>query len=186
VRKLTIIVSLVVLALALAGCGQVPNVQESRIGLSVPPANEYPSFEQEVTQEALEAPPPTPEPEVATNRERLIVERIIDGDTIVARDASGNRFRIRLIGIDAPEANESGGTSATNYLAGMISSGSEVWAEICPVRLVDRFDRERAYLWTSPTSNSDNDFIQTRMLQSGNARVSIVTPCCGYHTSRLR
>ncbi|MCL2746421.1 MAG: thermonuclease family protein [Coriobacteriia bacterium] len=141
---------------------------------------------EEVAQGASEMPPPAPEPEVTTNRERLIVERIIDGDTIVARDESGNSFRIRLIGIDAPEANESGGTSATNYLAGMIPSGSEVWAEICPVRPVDRFDRERAYLWTSPTSNSDNDFVQARMLQSGNARASIMTPCCGYHTNRLR
>ena len=142
--------------------------------------------EPEVVQETPDvSSPPAPEPEVAVNRERFIVERIIDGDTLDVRDADGNAFRIRLIGIDAPERNENGGAAATNYFAGLAPLGSEIWAEVCPVRPADRFDRERAYLWTCPTSSDDNYFIQARMLQSGNARVFIVTPCCGYHVSRL-
>lgn len=39
-------------------------------------------------------------------RERARVERVVDGDTVVVRLASGTRERVRYIGIDTPEVRE--------------------------------------------------------------------------------
>ncbi len=44
------------------------------------------------------------------------LERVVDGDTIVVRDRSGKRLRIRLAGIDAPELKQTGGQAAKKFL----------------------------------------------------------------------
>ncbi|MBT6603382.1 MAG: hypothetical protein HOB31_05195, partial [Nitrosomonadales bacterium] len=34
------------------------------------------------------------------------VQRVVDGDTVYVVDKSGNEFKVRLTGIDAPEKNQ--------------------------------------------------------------------------------
>lgn len=44
------------------------------------------------------------------------VIRVADGDTITLLDSSNNQIRIRLYGIDCPEAKQDFGTAAKNSL----------------------------------------------------------------------
>lgn len=42
--------------------------------------------------------------------------RVIDGDSLIVRDRSGKKHRLRLAGIDAPESRQTGGQAATKKL----------------------------------------------------------------------
>lgn len=65
--------------------------------------------------------------------------RVVDGDTIVGRDeASGEEFRIRLSGIDAPESAFESGQIAKEFLKRMIEGR---WA-ICKLQGEDMYKRK--------------------------------------------
>lgn len=49
-----------------------------------------------------------PTPKAAGGDEQLTVTHVADGDTLTGLDAAGQRFRVRLLGIDAPEAAHDG------------------------------------------------------------------------------
>ncbi|MGH9893999.1 MAG: thermonuclease family protein, partial [bacterium] len=72
------------------------------------------------------------------------ITRIVDGDTIEC----GRRGRVRLIGIDTPEADqEPFGSQATAALSALIQPGSVVQLER-DVETRDRYDRLLAYVWS--------------------------------------
>ena len=49
------------------------------------------------------------------------VVKIVDGDTIHAKDYMSNKiYKVRLLGIDAPEKDQSYGKRSTNFLKGII------------------------------------------------------------------
>ena len=48
------------------------------------------------------------------------VQRVVDGDTIHVKDETGNKFKVRLTGIDAPEQNQPYGLASTYHLRGLI------------------------------------------------------------------
>ena len=109
------------------------------------------------------------------------VERVIDGDTAVFVDESGESHRTRLIGIDAPEDTtevEFGGPEATAYASELLPVGATVWLEVCPVRPIDRFDRKRAYIWLADPSldstTAEVDMLNAKMLAAGLAEVRIM------------
>lgn len=62
------------------------------------------------------------------------VTRIVDGDTLWI---SGQDVRIRIWGLDAPEANEPGGSTATTALTRLVS-GRDL---TCRQRDIDRYGR---------------------------------------------
>jgi micrococcal nuclease len=73
------------------------------------------------------------------------VSRLVDGDTV---DVDSGQ-RVRLFGIDAPEAGARCGREATDQLRGFLTDrGRDYWvyAEAGP-RRVDQFGRALAYLW---------------------------------------
>lgn len=88
----------------------------------------------------------------AAPAESLRVVSISDGDTFTAVTADGERVRIRLLGIDAPEAArdgqpaECGAEQATGALRRLIA-GRSVSVALDPVAdPVDRFGRRLAYV----------------------------------------
>jgi len=50
------------------------------------------------------------------------VHKVVDGDTIIVIGKSGNKFRIRLTGIDAPEKNQAYGLESKNQLSEAINN----------------------------------------------------------------
>ncbi|WP_187794812.1 thermonuclease family protein [Paracoccus amoyensis] len=86
------------------------------------------------------------------------VNRVVDGDTFWI---SGQRTRIRVWGLDAPEIGRAGGSAATAQLSGLVSGRSVQ----CRLRDVDRYGRIVGQCWLP-----DGRDIAAAMIASGTAR----------------
>lgn len=75
------------------------------------------------------------------------VERVIDGDTILA---SGVRYR--LAGIDAPELSQEFGQEAKEFLEALLASSDQITVE---VEGVDRYGRSLAHVFVSGINVSE-------------------------------
>jgi len=74
------------------------------------------------------------------------VTNVTDGDTLSARLADGRNVTVRMIGIDAPEPGECGGSDARDALAALVD-GRAVELESDPaVEISDGFGRSRLYV----------------------------------------
>lgn len=95
-----------------------------------------------------------------------VVERIVDGDTIVCRSLGS----VRLIGIDSPERNQRPfGPLATRALAALLQVGDSIQLER-DVGLHDRSRRVLAYVWR------DGRMLNWLMVRGGWAVVLTVPP----------
>lgn len=86
------------------------------------------------------------------------VTRVVDGDTFWI---NGQRSRVRVWGLDAPEIGNAGGSTATAQLAGLVSGHSVQ----CRMRDVDRYGRIVGQCWLP-----DGRDIAAAMIASGTAR----------------
>lgn len=122
---------------------------------------------------AVPAPPPGPVAPGLPQGIDVVVERVIDGDTIVV---SGKRH-VRLIGVDTPETVDPHrpvgcfGKEASRFLTSLLPQGS-------PVRLVgdveqdDRYGRVLAYVYR----RADGLFVNAELVRQGFANVLTVAP----------
>ena len=105
-----------------------------------------------------------------------IVERVVDGDTIVVA-IIGNRERVRLLGIDTPESvavnrpEQCYGKESAAYLTSLLPEGTEVTL-VRDIESRDQYDRLLAYVVRS----SDQLFINLDLLERGYAGVMIYEP----------
>jgi micrococcal nuclease len=81
------------------------------------------------------------------------VVRDVDGDTLLA-SSGGQRFYVRLLGIDTPETHrpgrpvECGGREASENMRALAPPGTRVRLETDPTQdRVDRYGRLLAYVW---------------------------------------
>jgi endonuclease YncB( thermonuclease family) len=84
------------------------------------------------------------------------IVRVIDGDTVILREADGLETTVRLQGIDAPEMEQPYGEEAKKHLI-MLALDKEVTADcpkkdqygrlVCKVITADRADVGQAMLW---------------------------------------
>ena len=113
------------------------------------------------------------QPDLAPN---AVVDRVVDGDTIVV-EIAGNRERVRLLGIDTPESvaenrpDQCYGVESSDYLKSVLPEGTEVTL-IRDVESRDQFDRLLAYVVRS----SDQLFVNLDLLERGYAGVLIYEP----------
>lgn len=110
----------------------------------------------------LSACPAAPGPaQVEADRQTLdicTVAYVIDGDTLECEDA----WRIRLIGIDAPELDQAPfGAAARAALERLAPRGAQLRVTT-DVERIDRFGRTLAYLYSS-----DGTFINEAMARNG-------------------
>ena len=104
------------------------------------------------------------------------VERVVDGDTLVAR-AGGQRFRVRLLGIDTPETKDPTrpagcyGKEASGFTATLIPPGTEVRL-VGDVEQRDRYGRLLAYVYR----RADGMFVNAELLRRGYAQLLTVPP----------
>lgn len=108
------------------------------------------------------------------------VTRIVDGDTFWIDDGSPKGLKIRLIGIDAPEARNSGqklkgffGEESTEYITSLIGS-RKVRLEYDVTRY-DQYGRLLAYVYLD-----NGTFINAEMVKNGFATVMTFPPNVRY------
>lgn len=95
------------------------------------------------------------------------VERVVDGDTIVA-DIGGTRERVRLLGIDTPESvaedrpDQCYGAESSEYLKALLPPGTPITI-IRDVEARDRFDRLLGYI----VRTDDQLFINLDLIEKG-------------------
>lgn len=111
--------------------------------------------------------------EVELETNEVIINRVIDGDTIIVNTDEGIEERVRLLLIDTPESvhpskeKELFGEEASDYAKEFLQEGDIVTLEIGnPER--DKYDRLLAYVWVE-----DVNFNQL-MIEKGFARVGYV------------
>jgi len=104
--------------------------------------------------------------------ETAIVERVVDGDTVIVFLAN-ERTRIRLLNIDTPEsvdpnsAVECLGPEASEYLRSLLPEGTEVRLEYDVTRF-DQYDRTLAAVYV------DEVFVNAQMARVGLAEPIVV------------
>jgi micrococcal nuclease len=133
------------------------------------------------------------QPEVPRSavREHVVVRKVVDGDTIDVERDGGHVDRVRLIGIDAPEAHDSPkldrlvargqdrdatlalGRQATAFARERLL-GRRVELEF-DVERRDRFGRLLAYVWLP-----DGSMFNVTLLEAGQARLLTIAPNVRY------
>ena len=104
------------------------------------------------------------------------VERIVDGDTLVAI-IDGQRERVRLLGIDTPESvaenrpDQCYGEEASTYLKSVLPEGVAITL-VLDEEARDQYDRLLAYVIRS----SDELFVNLDLIERGYAGVLIYDP----------
>ncbi len=80
-------------------------------------------------------------------------ERVVDGDTIIVHDPDGNRLRVRLTGINAPESvhedeskNTEEGRQASSFMKELMADVDVVYLEYDEAQF-DQYERTLAYVW---------------------------------------
>jgi micrococcal nuclease len=107
-----------------------------------------------------------------------VVERVVDGDTVIA-EVAGARERIRLLRIDAPEAARDGEPAecladhATAALERLLPPGAEADLAL-DVERRDRFGRLLAHVWV------DDTWVNGVLLEAGLVQVLTIPPNVGY------
>jgi micrococcal nuclease len=104
------------------------------------------------------------------------IERVVDGDTIIAQ-INGQRERVRLLGIDTPESvaqtrpDQCFGAEASLYLKSLLPEGTAITL-IRDQEARDQYDRLLAYVVRS----HDQLFINLDLLEKGYAGILIYPP----------
>lgn len=107
------------------------------------------------------------------------VDRIVDGDTFVAR-RQGRPLRVRLIGIDAPESVqpdapvECFGPQSARELKRLLTPGTRLIAAYQGSQQTDQFGRELWDVWV------DGRFLQAELVSRGFARARAYRPQTRY------
>jgi micrococcal nuclease len=109
----------------------------------------------------------------STRGDRAIIERVVDGDTLVLSDDT----RVRLIGIDTPETVdprrpvECFGQEASDHAKELLPKGTEVRL-VFDVERTDRYGRTLAYVYRA----SDDLFVNLDLARNGYAEQLTVPP----------
>lgn len=109
------------------------------------------------------------------------IKRVSDGDTVVIQDELDNQYKIRFIGIDAPESRNVGnrkqvqvfGSEAKNHLKKLLFN-KKIRLEF-DVQKIDRYGRTLAYVYLE-----NGVFLNQYLVQKGYARMATFPPNIKY------
>lgn len=155
--------------LLLAGCSPAPTAT-APIPSPTAASQARPSPSVARLVRAYPAPP--------SSAERVRVLRVVDGDTFIGQFPSGAEDRVRLIGVDSPEAVQPNapvecfGPAASEYARGRIEG--KVVLTAMDVSETDRFGRRLRYVWFS--ENATTTFLNAELVLRGYARASAFPP----------
>ena len=113
-------------------------------------------------------------------KEFLEIARFVDGDTFWVKQANGTDEKIRLIGVNTPEARNTGrtqveyfGKEASAYVKNYLT-GKKVRIEY-DVQRLDRYKRTLAYVYLE-----DGTFLNAHLVEKGYATVATYPPNVKY------
>jgi micrococcal nuclease len=99
------------------------------------------------------------------DKQRFLVTRVADGDTITVRSPAGDT-QVRLLGVDAPEVYRDGQSypdhwadRAAAYMRAR-AEGRYVTLQLDPPQTRDRYDRLLAYVYLSDTDCLNMDLVR--------------------------
>ena len=112
------------------------------------------------------------------------LERVVDGDTIIVHDPDGNRLRVRLTGINAPESaleddskNTEEGRDASKFLKELLADVKTVYLEYDEGQF-DQYGRTLAYVWID--TGSTYIMVNEIILATGHAKPVYIKPNLRY------
>jgi micrococcal nuclease len=120
------------------------------------------------------------------NSNFIPVSKVVDGDTFWVRHPNGTEEKIRLIGINTPEARNTGRTQVEYFgkeatvFAKRILEGNRVRLEYDAQRY-DRYKRTLAYVYLE-----DGTFFNALLVQEGYAQVSTYPPNVKHEATFLK
>lgn len=127
--------------------------------------------------------------------EKATVVRVVDGDTLVTSNASGQEQKIRLIGVNTPESVSSDesknceeGKEASAYTKSVLTPGKTVYLEYDAGR-TDKYGRTLAYVWLDNSTNTtslyelSNHMFNAMLLATGYANTMEIEPNVKYALS---
>lgn len=112
-------------------------------------------------------------PARAQEERSVVLDRVVDGDTLRLRDGT----RVRLIGIDTPEVahpdfgDECYGEEASRYVERLLRPGDELRL-VFDVDRFDQYGRTLAYVYRGV----DDLFVNAQLLKKGYAYIEFVEP----------
>lgn len=107
--------------------------------------------------------------------EQVHIERVVDGDTLVAKDKNNKKLKVRLIGIDTPETVKPDtpvqpyGKEASDYSKAQLTN-KDVFLEYDEEQ-EDQYGRTLAYLWLDK-----NTMFNEQLVKNGLAREKYYAP----------
>lgn len=115
-----------------------------------------------------------------SNKELYKVTKVIDGDTFWAESEDNKRFKVRIIGVDAPETRKSErkeigyyGEEAKAYLRDLLQNK---WVSlVSDVDSLDRFGRTLSYVYLE-----DETFVNAELIENGYASILTIPPNVKY------
>ena len=128
------------------------------------------------SESSANQPGNSPEPAEAIVGAAATVTEVVDGDTVVVQ-VTGRNERVRLIGIDTPEATggflpeECYGDEATAFTSALLPVGTEVRLTR-DAEARDRYDRFLAYVHRS----ADGLFVNLEIAARGYAEALVIEP----------
>ena len=120
------------------------------------------------------------------NSKFLPVSKVVDGDTFWVRHLNGTQEKIRLIGVDSPEARRTGRTEIEYFgressaFAKRMLTGKRVRLEY-DVQRYDRYRRTLAYVYLE-----DGTFFNALLVKEGYATVATFPPNVKYEALFLQ
>jgi micrococcal nuclease len=109
------------------------------------------------------------------------VKKVVDGDTFWLYDSDGDSYKIRLIGVNTPEAytfgnvrEQEGGKEASAYTKNLIE-GEYVRLEF-DVEKYDRYNRVLAYVWLH-----NGEMLNAKLVEDGYAEAVRYYPNVKYY-----
>ena len=138
---------------------------------------------------AADAKPKPPRYDLQPNAVyQVSVQRVVDGDTIIVDFSTGERERVRLIGVNTPETVhpkkpvEYYGKEASDFTKRELT-GKKVWLQM-DVQVRDQYRRALGYVWLEASEEGESavqrGMFNARLLLEGYGQVMTIPPNLRY------
>lgn len=107
--------------------------------------------------------------------EEVMLDYVVDGDTLIVIDKNGLSYKVRLIGIDTAESvhqdesrNNEYGDMASAHTKDLLSSTTTLYLEY-DEEVTDQYGRTLAYVWTNLNTDDCNNMLNYVIIRDGYA-----------------